>query len=264
VNPFQSRQQGLTGSVIVAQGQSGTGKTHLLTDCWLKSAMLFGGCAFAIAPVDDIYFNVESYRIGYERKLNSLRKDKRTVERGDAINNAMRCLDFMRDNVLIFRDAQECFDAVTSYVNDAPDSERNSGKPQFSLFVDEGAIARKESQVLDYIGPLARNLRGIVYLSAHRSMAMPPQIRAVRRAVILWRSSDGTGDDDIDNMIQSTPGFQFSPVMGDTEESQRFYRGFRFMPEGPQYFQFNPYTEAMPDWMLLPALPTGIKPRILT
>lgn len=254
MNPFESRQRGLSGSVIVAQGQSGTGKTHLLTEAWIRAGMLFGGACFALAPVNDVTANVQSYRIGYTRKLDKARADgaKRTAE------HAAKCLDYLRNQVLIFRDPKECFDAIESYAEISAD-----GTPQFSMLFDESAVARRESPILDAIGPLARNLRGIVYLTGHRSMAIPPSMRAVRRATVVWKSSDGTGDDELDEAIRNIPGFQYSPIMGAVKPEERFYRGVKYTAEGPTGFEFNPYLTGFPDWFLLPALPTAIKPRVL-
>jgi len=255
VNPFESRQRGLSGSVIVAQGQSGTGKTHLLTECWLRAGMLFGGACFALAPVQDVTANLASYRIGYERALDKARRDKTPLVE----KHAVRCLDFLRNQVVVFRDPQECLEAIEEYATVSSD-----GRPQFSLLFDESAVARRESPILETLGPLARNLRGIVYLTGHRSMALPPAMRAVRRATVVWRSSDGTGDDELDEAIRSCPDFKYSPVMGDTPKAQQYYRGIRYTATGPEAFEFNPNLTGYPDWMLLPALPTAVRPRTFT
>lgn len=261
MNPFEDRQRGLTGSVIIAQGQSGTGKSHIMSECWLKAGMLFGGACFALAPVSDIEANVLSYRLGYEAKLDELRASRRFFEKPSPVEeNTARALDFLRECVMVFRDASECFAAIRDYAEEDP----GDGTPQFSLLIDEGAVARRESHILESVGPLARNLKGIVYVTGHRSMAVPPAIRAVRRATVLWRSSDGTGDEELEAAIAAIPGFKYSPVMSSVPKSERFYRGIRYTPEGPRQFEFNPYVSPIPDWMLLPALPTAVKPRILT
>lgn len=254
-NPFEARQRDLSGSVIVAQGQSGTGKTRLLTESWIRAGMLFGGACFALAPVQDVEANVTSYRLGYQRALDKARRDKapRTAE------HAIKCLDFLRTQVVVFRDPVECLDAIEQYAEVTAD-----GRPQFSLLFDESAVARRESPILETLGPLARNLRGIVYLTGHRSMALPPAMRAVRRATVVWKSSDGTGDEELERAIASIPGFKYSPVMGSVPKEDRFYRGVKYTANGPEFFEFNPHITGFPDWMLLPALPTAIEPRTLT
>lgn len=254
-NPFESRQRGLSGSVVVAQGQSGTGKTRLLTESWIRAGMLFGGACFALAPVQDVDANVASYRIGYQRALDRARHEKKPK----VAEHAIKCLDFLRTQVVVFRDPVECLDAIGQYAEVTAD-----GRPQFSLLFDESAVARRESPILETLGPLARNLRGIVYLTGHRSMALPPAMRAVRRATVVWKSSDGTGDEELERAIASIPGFKYSPVMGSVPKEERFYRGIKYTANGPEFFEFNPHLTGFPDWMLLPALPTAIEPRTLT
>ena len=233
-----------------------------MTECWLRAGMLFGGACFALAPVGDTHANVMSYKYGYQRKLDAIRARKGwNAPETEEERHAIKALDFLRDMVSIYRDPGECFKAVAEYAEGDP----GDGSPQFSLLIDEGAVARKESPILESVGPLARNLKGIVYITGHRSMAMPPAIRAVRRATVLWRSSDGTGDEELERIIDSIPGFQYSPVMGEVKDVRdKVYRGIRYLPTGPEPFAFNPYTQRMPDWMLLPALPTAITPRTLT
>lgn len=255
MNPFEQRQRGLSGSVIVAQGQSGTGKTRLLTECWIRAGMLFGGACFALAPVQDVNANVRSYILGYERALDKARKDKQPRNE----EHAIKCLDFLKEQVVVFSNPRECLEAIENYATVTSD-----GRPQFSLLFDESAVARRESPILETLGPLARNLRGIVYLTGHRSMALPPAMRAVRRATVVWRSSDGTGDDELDAAIASIPEFKYSPVMGAVEPKDRYYRGIKYEATGPQFFEFNPHLSGYPDWMLLPALPTAIEPRTFT
>ena len=233
-----------------------------MTECWLRAGMLFGGACFALAPVGDTEANVWSYRYGYQRKLDAIRANKAwNAPESPEEKHAIKALDFLRDMVTVYRDPAECFKAVADYAQNDP----NDGSPQFSLLIDEGAVARKESPILESVGPLARNLKGIVYVTGHRSMAMPPAIRAVRRATVLWRSSDGTGDEELEKVIASFPDFQYSPVMGEVKhDKDKWYRGIRYLPTGPQPFAFNPYIHRMPDWMLLPALPTAVTPRTLT
>jgi len=217
--------------------------------------MMFGGACFALAPVQDVNANVVSYTIGYQRALDKARREKRPK----VAEHAARCLDFLRTQVAIFSDPSECLDAIERYAEVSSD-----GRPQFSLLFDESAVARRESPILETLGPLARNLRGIVYLTGHRSMALPPAMRAVRRATVVWRSSDGTGDEELERAIASIPGFKYSPVMGEVPKEERFYRGIRYTANGPEFFEFNPHFTGFPDWMLLPALPTAIEPRTLT
>jgi hypothetical protein len=254
-NPFQERQRGLTGSVIVFQGQSGTGKSDEASECWLSAGMLFGGVCVALAPTRDIQANVKSYLLGYTAQLDRWRADKR---RDGSIEVAARKLDFVRENVLVYSDAVECFERIAELGR-----VDGGGRPQFSLLIDEGAVARKESDIMGSIGPLMRNLCGIAYITMHRGMAVPPPIRAVLRARVLWRSSDGTGDEDLQAEIDSIPGFKYSPVMGSTPKEEQWYRGIRYMPEGPVSFEYNPNLERRPDWMLLPALPTSVRARVL-
>jgi hypothetical protein len=193
------------------------------------------------------------YRRGYEQRLDAL--PLFSPERA----RVARIVDYLRNNVEIYRDAQECFDRVEYvgvYGND-------DGRPCSSILVDEGAIARKQSDILAEIGPLARNYRGIVYITAHRGMAVPPQIRSVLRAKLLWRSSDMTGDETEEREVASIEGFQYSPVMGDTPPEEQYFRGIRYTPIGVEAFEYNPNLAKRPDWMLLPALPTTARPRTI-
>jgi hypothetical protein len=262
-NPFESRQRGLTGSVVVFQGQSGTGKSHEATACWLTAGMLFGGVCVALAPTKDIRVNVISYERGYEDQLNQWRGDKR---RDGSVERCERRLQFMRNNVLVYSTAEECFEKLAEIAATAED--HGSGRPRFSFLVDEAAVARSESDLLAKIGPLMRNLEGIAYMTFHRGMAIPPQIRVVKRAVVMWRGSDTTGDDELMADIASVSdglqgGFKYSPVMGDTPKAEQWFRGIRYTPDGPKAFEYNPNLAPRPDWMLLPALPTTVRARVL-
>jgi len=177
---------------------------------------------------------------------------------GAARDKSARVVDYLRGNVEVYREAGECFDRIADIA-----SEIKSGRPLFSLLVDEGAVARKESDILAAIGPLTRNLCGICYITVHRGMGVPPQIRSVLRAKILWKSSDMTGDEQEEREVASIPGFQYSPVMASTPPEEQFFRGIRYMPEGPVSFEYNPNTARRPDWLLLPALPTTVRPKVL-
>lgn len=257
-NPFNERQRGLTGSVVVFQGPSGTGKSHEASECWLNSGMLTGGVCFALAPTSDINSNVRSYLKGYERQVESHRNDNR---RNDSEESEKR-LEFMRSRVRVYDNVGECFEAIKGVIAHLGD-----GRPQFSLLIDEAAVARKESSFLSDIGPLLRNLRGKGYLTLHRGMAMPPQIRAVCSGRVLWRSSDGTGDEELNKEIEAirveTGSFEYSPVMGDTPKEKQFYRGVRYTANGVEKFEYNPNLSRRPDWLLLPSLPTVVSPRVL-
>lgn len=252
INPFQERQRGLTGSVIVGQGQSGTGKTDELTECWLNAGIMAGSLCVALAPTNDVAANVKSYLLGYIRRVDAKRRN------GVFSPCNVTELDFIRDRVLVYQSPQECFDVIERL-----GMQGGNGRPQFSFLVDEGAHSRKDSSLMADIGPLMRNLCGICYITMHRGMAVPPQIRAVTRARLLWRSSDGTGDEELEREIASIPGFEYSPVMGATPVAEQWYRGIRYTPDGPVSFQYNPNIARRPDYMLLPALPTTVRPRVM-
>lgn len=250
MNPFAERQRGLTGSVVLAKGPSGTGKTEELVKCWLSSGLLTGGICLALAPTNDVAANVRSYRLGYARKMDDTK--------GPGRAKAARIADYLRSNVEVYREAQECFDRILDIA-----SGKTDGHPLFSLLIDEGAVARKESDILATVGPLTRNYCGICYITAHRGMAVPPQIRSVLRAKLLWRSSDMTGDETEEKEVNSIEGFQYSPVMGSTPPEEQFFRGIKYTPEGVEAFEYNPNLTKRPDWILLPALPTTVRPKVL-
>lgn len=253
MNPFVERQRGLIGSVVLAKGPSGTGKTEELVKCWLSSGLLTGSTCIALAPTIDVDANVAGYRRGYELLLDKLPLFSKERAR------VARIVDYLRYNVEIYRDAQACFSRVEYVGTHGPDD----GRPCSSILVDEGAIARKESDILAEIGPLARNYRGIVYITIHRGMAVPPQIRSVLRAKILWRSSDMTGDEAEEREVHSIPGFEYSPVMGDTAPEDQWFRGIKYTPTGVEAFEYNPNVSRRPDWILLPALPTTTRPKLI-
>jgi hypothetical protein len=252
LNPFLERQRGLSGSVILAKGPSGTGKTEELVKCWLSSGLLTGGLCIALAPTNDVKANVRGYQLGYLDRMDGASSRVERAKYG-------RIVDYLRGHVEVYDDASDCFGRI----RDVAGHITNDGRPLFSLLVDEGAVARKESDILATIGPLTRNLCGICYITVHRGMAVPPQIRSVLRAKLLWRSSDYTGDEQEEKEVASIEGFQYSPVMGSTPKEEQFFRGIKYTPEGPASFEYNPHNKKRPDFMLLPALPTTVRPKTI-
>ncbi len=268
IDAMRARQKDVNGSVVFFQGNSGTGKSYEAEEAWLKSGMEHGGACIAYDPTGDIQCNINSYLLGYERKVDRLRSEYRWHQFRDTpeVKKALNVQDFLRNNVICCSgmSAEDCFNEVERFVG----RENPSGFPQFALLIDEGAAARKNVGFLETLVPLMRNLKGKAFITAHRSMAIPPQVRSVLSGRVLWYSSDGTGDEALENEIRSIAEkqgkpFQFSPVMGRTKPEDQWYRGIRYGADGPEAFEYNPNLHKRPDWILLPGNPTRVQPREL-
>ncbi len=263
VDAMRARQKDVNGSVVFFQGNSGTGKSYEAEEAWLKSGMEHGGACIAYDPTGGIQVNIVSYLLGYQRKVDRLRSEYRWYQFRDTteVRKALDVQDFLRNNVICCSgmSAEGCFNEVEHFVG----KDNPSGFPQFALLIDEGAKARENVGFLESVVPLMRNINGKAFITAHRSMAIPPQVRSVLSGRVLWYSSDGTGDEALEKEIASIEGFEFSPVMGDTEPKDQWYRGIRYTASGPKFFQYNPNLHKRPDWILLPGNPTRVQPREL-
>ncbi len=266
IEAMRARQKDVNGSVVFFQGNSGTGKSHEATEAWLKSGMEHGGACIAYDPVGDIQSNIDSYLLGYQRKVDRLRRENKSIRDSAETIGALKVQDYLRNNVICCpgMSADNAFETVAGYVGES----NPTGFPRFALLIDEGSQARKNSGFLESIVPIMRNLHGKAFITAHRSMAIPPQVRSVLSGRVLWYSSDGTGDEALEHEIRSIAEkqgkpFQFSPVMGRTKPEDQWYRGIRYGADGPEAFEYNPNISKRPDWILLPGNPTRVQPREL-
>lgn len=246
------RMKGQSGSVGYLQGPSGCGKTHKAFGLACACAAAVGGKVMIYDPMDDCRAYHEGSKLYYINRVNETSGEERQYY--------CDMLDFYRYRVI--RHAGIC---AGEFFNDFSRvvSNKNRRGMYGAFLVDESAVARNEKGFLETMLPLVRNVRGFAVITGQRWMATPPQVRALARYRIVWRSSDYTGDSEIES-LSNDGEFQFTqPMSGDMPESERNYHCVYYGPGGPEHRVFNPYTDGHPDWTILPALPTTIRPMMV-
>lgn len=249
---------GLTGSAVVLDGTSGSGKTFLACRIALANAFATGGAVMAYDPTGHVEQNLRSQEVHYVKALDTARREKSR----EAIDDAIARLSLFRDDgrMAFYGVGEEESFALT--LRGIVSSRRTV--PFGVVLIDEGGFARNDKNAREHLEsamrgavPLARNARVLVVLSGHRLMAAVPEIRAVMRYRVMWNNPDPTANDDLANMAEEKGWQVYSDAMGmpGKEGQRRFYRGIKF---GDTASRARPFQlgrdEKLPRWMYLPAV----------
>lgn len=248
---------GLTGSAIVLDGTSGSGKTFLACRIALANAFATGGAILAYDPTGHVELNLRSQEKHYRDKLDRARRD-----------GGSRAVDDALTRLSLFRDGDRlCFmgigeeRAFAATLRGIVSSRRT--EPFGCVLIDEGGFARNDRGAKEHLEsamrgavPLARNARTLVVLSGHRLMAAVPEIRAVMRARVMWANPDPVAQDALADYAESRGWCVHSDAMGTVAPDKRaFYRGIRFDSAASRARPFELERESrLPGWMYLPAI----------
>lgn len=248
---------GLTGSAIVLDGTSGSGKTFLACRIALANAFTTGGAILAYDPTGHVELNLRSQERHYAAKLDSARRHGAST----AVDDALSRLDLFRN------DGRLCFMGIgeekqfASTLRHIVSTRRTH--PFGCVLIDEGGFARNDKSAKEHLEsamrgavPLARNARTLVVLSGHRLMAAVPEIRAVMRARVMWANPDPVAQDALADYAESRGWCVHSDAMGSIGPDKRaFYRGVRFDSAASRARPFEVERDArLPGWLYLPAI----------
>ena len=243
------RMEGLSGAAAYLQGPSGCGKSHKAFGLGVACAAVVNGFVLIYDPTGDM----GAYHIGSQRYYEQECDNAETPEDREY---AATMLDFYRYRVIRHagRNADKFFDDFAEIVGDGESKPTIYG----AVIVDESALARKQRELLETLGPLARNAKVFLIVTGQRWMATPPQIRAITRYRIPWNCGDTTGDPELEQLKSS--GFEFTkPMSAKMPASERWYHCVFYGREGAEHRAFNPYLAPHPDWSILPAYPTIVR-----
>lgn len=251
-----SESASLTGSAVVLDGQSGSGKTWLACRIALANAFATGGAIMAYDPTGHVEQNLRSQESHYVRALD-LARDARNKA---AIGDALARLSLFRDNGRLEFFGVGSEGAFAETLRMVVSTRR--AMPFGAVLIDEGGFARQDKNAKEHLEgamrgavPLARNGRVLVVLSGHRLMAAVPEIRAVMRARVMWGNPDPTANDELVSYAEGKGWNVYSDAMGDPNGGRRFYRGIRFDAAASRARPFQlGRDEALPRWMYLPAV----------
>lgn len=243
----------LTGSAIVLDGTSGSGKTFLACRIAVANAFATGGAIVAFDPTGHVEQNIRAQESHYVSRLNAARASC------SGVSDALSRLSLFRDKRMAFFGAgsEESFAETLRAIVTA----RRSA-PFGVVLIDEGGFARQDKGAKEHLEsamrgsvPMARNARTLVVLSGHRLMAAVPEIRSVMRCRVMWNNPDPTAKDSLVDYAESKGWQVLSDAMGKPGNERRFYRGIRFdaHAQGARPFQLG-RDEKLPRWMYLPAV----------
>lgn len=170
-----------SGSLIVAAGGPGTGKTLLLFRIALKAAYDAGLPFVAEDPNGDLSV--------YHEAAIDLLKSKRKLSEDDAdllawLKDRSQVRIYSRDNVKHFSGVLE------KYRRDAAKS-KSVRKPRVYAFIDEGGSMRRDSESFWNVAASFRNAGITAYTTVHREKDIHPVGRQAIRCVLLFRGYEG-------------------------------------------------------------------------
>lgn len=258
MSTLAQRCESLTGSAIVLDGTSGSGKTYLACRIALANALATGGAILAYDPTGHVRLDIGAEESRYVKALDDAR------DKGDraAINDALNRLAlFQHEGRLEWFSAGE-EEEFAATLRKTVTTRRT--KPFGVILIDEGGFARNDSHAKQHLEsamsgavPLARNARALVVLSGHRLMAAVPNIRAIMRARFMWSNPDPTARDQLVAYAEEQGWNIYSDAMGTPgrEGKRRFYRGIRWDAGKARPFEIE-RDARLQEWEYLPAVMT--------
>lgn len=180
--PSQEYDARRSGSLIVAVGGPGTGKTLLLFRLALKAAYDAGLPFVAEDPNGDlsVYHAAAIERLASKRKLSEDDSD---------------LLKWLRDKsqVRIYsKEATAGFAAVIEKYRSKASKSKAAREPVLYAFIDEGGVMRRDSEAFWNMGATFRNAGITAYTTVHKDTDISRVGRQAIRAVILFRGFEGS------------------------------------------------------------------------
>lgn len=167
------------GSMIVAVGGPGTGKTLLTVRLALRAAY-DAGLPFAAIDTNG---DVEVYRKAACARIRAIKH--RSEGESDL-------LDWLEDKrcVRTYRDAGEFSALIESYRKNASKQKRR--EPSLYCFIDEGGMQRRDSESFWDMAASFRNAGITAYTTCHKDTDISRVGRQAIRAVMLFEGYEGT------------------------------------------------------------------------
>jgi hypothetical protein len=171
-----------SGSLIVAVGGPGTGKTLLTFRLALRAAFDAGLPFIAEDPNGDIgvYHSAAVERLKSQEKLS-----ERDQELLDYITDTSMVRVYSKENAPKFA-------AIVEKYRKRASSSKRVRKPTLFALIDEGGVMRRDSEAFWNMGAAFRNAGITAYTTIHKDTDVSRVGRQAIRAVILFRGYEGT------------------------------------------------------------------------
>ena len=171
-----------SGSLIVAVGGPGTGKSLLTFRIALKAAYDAGLPFIAEDPNGDL-------ALYHDKAIERLRMLKRPSE--DELDKLYWLTD--KSQVRIYsKENVAGFAAIVEKYRKAASKSKRQRKPVLFAFIDEGGVMRRDSESFWNMGAAFRNAGITAYTTIHKDTDVSRVGRQAIRAVILFRGYEGT------------------------------------------------------------------------
>jgi len=170
-----------SGSLIVATGGPGTGKTLLLFRLALKAAFDNELPFAAEDPNGDL-------SIYHQKAIERLKSIEKRTEREDDL------LDWLQDTsqVRVYsKENVEGFANLVELYRKRASKSKRVRKPTLYIFIDEGGVLRRNSEKFWNMAAAFRNAGITAYTTIHREKDISPVGRQAIRVVLLFRGYEG-------------------------------------------------------------------------